>query len=83
MDTNIPFVELTIKYKGKYLAAVLTDDEDYYNDISIKASHVYKPFGLKQKNWIFNEVFSRQYWSDPEQIKERINRMIARNIEEE
>lgn len=82
MDHTLPFVDLALKYKGKYLAALLTDDDQYHQDISIKASHVYRPFTLKQKNWTFNLISSRQFWMDPEHVRERINRMISRSIDE-
>ncbi|UXX80583.1 AAA domain-containing protein [Reichenbachiella carrageenanivorans] len=82
MDHSLPFVDLALKYKGEYLAALLTDDDQYHQDISIKATHVYRPFTLKQKNWTFNLISSRQFWSDPEHVRERINRMISRSIDE-
>lgn len=81
IDHTLPFVDLALKYKDQYLAAIITDDDLYHQDISIKASHVYRPFTLKQKNWTFNMISSRQYWMDASHIKERINRMIARSIE--
>lgn len=81
MDNSMPFVDLTIKHKGKYLAALLTDDNLYHNAISIKASHVYKHYVLKQKNWNFLSLYSRQLWSHPEHVKEQVDRLIGRNIE--
>ncbi|MEP4095341.1 AAA domain-containing protein [Reichenbachiella sp.] len=82
MDHSLPFVDLALKYKDQYLAALITDDDLYHQDISIKASHVYKLFTLKQKNWTFNIISSRQYWIDPKHVKERINRMISRSIKD-
>lgn len=82
IDRHLPYVDLAIKYKEKYLAALITDDDLYHQDISVKASHVYRPFTLRQKNWNFSMVSSRQFWIDPEHVKEIINRMIARSIEE-
>ncbi|WP_420580245.1 AAA domain-containing protein [Reichenbachiella sp.] len=81
LDHTLPFVDLAVKYQDQYLAAIITDDDLYHQDISIKASHVYRPFTLKQKNWTFNMISSRQYWMDKEHVKERINRMITRSIE--
>ncbi|SMD34402.1 Protein of unknown function [Reichenbachiella faecimaris] len=82
MDHTLPYVDIALKYKDQYLAALITDDDLYHHDISIKASHVYRPFTLKQKNWTFNMISSRQYWMDAEHVKERINRMITRAIDE-
>ena len=82
MDHTLPYVDLALKYQDQYLAALLTDDDQYHHDISIKASHVYRPVTLKQKNWNFNMISSRQFWMDPEHVRERINRMISRSIDQ-
>ncbi|MEP2026294.1 MAG: AAA domain-containing protein [Reichenbachiella sp.] len=82
IDHTLPFVDLAIKNKDQYVAALITDDDLYHHDISIKASHVYRPFTLKQKNWKFEMISSRQFWMDSEHIKERINRLITRAIDE-
>jgi hypothetical protein len=81
MDQSISFVDLTLKHKNKYLSAILTDDERYHGDISIKASHVYAPYALKQKNWSFTTIHSRHFWMDRNQVKEQIDRMISRASE--
>ena len=81
IDHNLPFVDLAIKQRDKYLAAIVTDDDLYHQDISTKASHVYRPFTLRQKNWNFSMISSRQFWMDPEHVKERINRLITRSLE--
>lgn len=81
VDHEVPYVDLTIKHKKRYLGALLTDDELFHRAISIKASHVYKHFVLKQKNWNYLMLFSRQFWSHPEHVEEQINRLIGRNIE--
>lgn len=67
---EMPFADLTIKSKGKYLGLILTDDDIYHQSISIKDMHIYTPFTLTAKNWKFIGVFSREYWHDKEAVKE-------------
>ncbi|MGL1887271.1 MAG: AAA domain-containing protein [Reichenbachiella sp.] len=81
ISTSFPFVDLAIYNKKSYLGAVLTDDELYHQTISIKHAYVYKPFTLSQKKWPNTFVYSRQLWLNPEAVRERVNRLIARNLE--
>jgi len=82
ISSSFPFVDLSIRSKDRYLGAVLTDDELYHQTISVKHAHVYKLFTLSEKKWPYTFVYSRQMWSHPDFVDERINRLIARNIEE-
>ena len=71
---EMPFADLTVKSGEKYLGLVLTDDDLYYQSISIKDMHIYTPFTLSAKNWKFVGIHSREYWHDQEAIKERMLR---------
>ncbi len=73
---EMPFADLTIKQKGKYLGLILTDDDLYYQSMSIKDMHIYKPFTLAGKNWKFQGVYSREYWHDQNLVKERLKRFV-------
>lgn len=77
---DLPFADMAIKSNGDYLGLVMTDDLLYQQSISVKESHVYKPFTLSRKNWQFRQFFSREYWHDPEAIKERIVRFIKTSL---
>jgi hypothetical protein len=79
LNHNLPFVDLTVTEKDKYLGAILTDDGIYHQAISIKDSHAYKFFVLNQKNWPNVSFFSRQYWINPDQIIGAIKHMIGRS----
>ncbi len=65
---EMPFADLTVKKGKKYLGLVLTDDDLYYQSISIKDMHVYTPFTLSFKNWKFRAFSSREYWHNKENI---------------
>lgn len=67
---EMPFSDLTVKKGDKYLGLILTDDDLYYQSISIKDMHVYIPFTLSSKNWKFRGILSREYWHDKENVKD-------------
>jgi len=39
-----------------------TDDDLYYNSLSVKDFHVYLPMQLRQKGWQFRQFWSREWW---------------------
>jgi hypothetical protein len=43
---------------------VLTDDDLYFNQISVRHAHADVPQLLQQRHWPFQRVYSRQYWAD-------------------
>ncbi|MCG8307064.1 MAG: AAA domain-containing protein [Cytophagales bacterium] len=71
---EMPFTDLTVKAGEKYLGLILTDDDLYYQSISIKDKHIYTPFTLSAKKWKFVGIHSRDYWHDKEAVKERLIR---------
>ncbi|MBU2915931.1 AAA domain-containing protein [Reichenbachiella agariperforans] len=79
---RFPNIDLTIKGGDDYAGAVLTDDVYYHQSVSVKDAHVYRDFTLRQKKWPFTRVYSRQLWVDSEHVRERVNRLISRNIKE-
>lgn len=76
LTEELPFADLSLKYRGKYKGLLLTDDNRFYESSTIKDNFVYKPFLLESKDWKFRFVHSRTYWQNPHQIKERINRLV-------
>jgi len=68
------WVDLTLTKSGAYLGLVLTDDDLYFQSISVKDSHVYIPLILYEKGWRFQGVFSRQYWMNEQEVLEQLAR---------
>lgn len=62
--TNIPFADLGIASNTPFseITLILTDDNLYYEALSIKESHVYLPLLLVQKGWTFQQFYSRNFW---------------------
>ena len=79
---EMPFADLTVKRKEKYLGLLLTDDDLYYQGVSVKDMHVYTPFTLSGKNWKFRGFSSREYWHDKEEIREQLLK-FAQGCDEE
>ncbi len=62
---NIPFADLVVEDPTGLktnLKLILTDDNLYYEAISVKESHVYLPHLLRQKGWNFSQLYSRNFW---------------------
>lgn len=78
---ELPFADITIKEKNKYLGLIITDDNLYYQSVSMKDAHAYTPFTLSSKNWKFKGIFSREYWIDRNAVHESINRFINNSRE--
>ena len=79
LDESLPFVDLAMKEKGQYRAALFTDDDLYFDSISTKEMHVYKPFTLNAKNWKFMSFTSREYWQNPEGMKSKIQNLFLKS----
>ncbi|MFW5761067.1 MAG: AAA domain-containing protein, partial [Cyclobacteriaceae bacterium] len=78
LSEELPFTDLVVKSKDedKYLGLVLTDDDLYHRSISVKESHVYKHLTMSGKKWPYREFYSREYWHDKNQVKERLIRFV-------
>ena len=78
LHDSLPFADLVIRSNGQYPGLVLTDDDLYHQSISVKDSHVYIPLILESKGWRFVELFSRQYWMNPDEVKEQLERFASK-----
>jgi hypothetical protein len=58
------WMDLAIKSEGKYMEALLTDDQRLYDATSPKEAFVYHPLQLKEKGWPYKFHYSRQNWMD-------------------
>ena len=79
LKETLPFADLTLKKDELYLGLVMTDDDLYHQSISVKDSHVYVPEILQSKGWKFMGVFSREYWMNPENTIEKIERFAVQS----
>ncbi len=77
LEESLPFADLVLRQSKQFLGLILTDDDLYHQSISVKDAHVYLPFILKSKGWRFYEVFSRQYWISPDELKQQLERFAV------
>ena len=83
IQMDMPFADLTVSHPEGYIGLVLTDDDLYFEAPSAKAAHVYTPYKLALKNWKYREVHSRDYWQNPDTIKESLQRFVNLNLIED
>ncbi|MDX5480106.1 MAG: AAA domain-containing protein, partial [Hymenobacteraceae bacterium] len=76
LHQEVPFADLTQAQDGRYTGVVLTDDDLYYSQQSVRHAHADVPRLLRQRHWPFQRVYSRQFWQDKEIVLERL-RSIA------
>ncbi|MFT6036043.1 MAG: hypothetical protein ACI9XJ_001621, partial [Marivirga sp.] len=75
---ELPFADISLKKGKDYLGLLLTDDDLYYSNPSVKDVYAYTPQMLRDKNWPYLRVNSRNFWNDPEEMQERITQFIQR-----
>jgi hypothetical protein len=78
LKEDLPFADLSIYDGEKYLGLVLTDDDIYYQSVSVKDMHVYRPNILTAKNWGYVTFFSRDFWNDPQRVQEKLAGFVTR-----
>lgn len=81
-SNELPFADITLKEDNNYLGVILTDDDLYYQNLSMKDAHAYSRFLLSKKNWKFKSIFSREYWINRADVKESLNRFITHHKSE-
>ncbi len=63
--TELPFADLAVKKHNVYERLILTDDDHFYDSLSVKQTYVYHPLALQQKGWTYERLYSRQFWKKP------------------
>ena len=75
---TLPYADLTLEEKDgtppRYVGLIHTDDDLYYQSTSPKDMHAYRPHLYHEKDWKFKYVYSRQFWNNPEGVKESLQR---------
>jgi superfamily I DNA and/or RNA helicase len=73
---EMPFADLAVKKNNKYTGLILTDDDHYFQGMSMKELHVYNPVHLRGKNWKYKTFFSREYWQNANEVIDLTLRFI-------
>lgn len=75
---ELPYADLTIKQADEYKGLVLTDDELFFDTQSSKEAYSYRPGQFMQKNWPYLQFYSREYWINQKQTREKLQKFIGR-----
>lgn len=78
-NRELPYVDITVKKKDKYVALLVTDDDLYFRSPSTKDAHVYTPYALTKNGWPFKSIFSREWWANKEEVKKELFRFLSQD----
>ncbi|MCC9165982.1 AAA domain-containing protein [Pontibacter harenae] len=73
LQQQVPFADLTLVQGQQYKGVVLTDDDLYYSHLSVRHSHADLPQLLRQRNWPYQKVYTRQFWEDKQRVLQRLD----------
>ncbi len=74
---SLPLYDLTVQAGEFYQGVILTDDELYYQSISIKDRHAYVPTLLEEKNWKYLAIYSRNLWQDSHKFFNEVAKFVT------
>lgn len=74
---SLPLYDLTVQAGEFYQGVILTDDELYYQSISVKDRHAYIPALLEEKNWKYLAIYSRNAWQDPDKFFNEVAKFVT------
>ncbi|WP_187263114.1 AAA domain-containing protein [Pontibacter beigongshangensis] len=72
LQKNLPFADLTVVQQAQYQGLILTDDDLYYSQVSVRQSHADVPRLLQARAWPYQRVYSREYWASPQAVAEKL-----------
>jgi len=75
-ENKLPFFDLTAQKESRMLGVLLTDDNFYYQSLSVKADHALTPQLLELKRWPFLRLYSRNYWQDPDKFFNEVGKFL-------
>jgi hypothetical protein len=78
-EEELPFADLSFKDQGEYKGLLLTDDNLFYDNPSVKDIFAYTPFLLSKMNWPYIQIKSRNFWNDKNELMERVVQFVKRN----
>jgi hypothetical protein len=76
LPRTLPFADVVLKKADKAEGILLTDDSLYFHSLTAKEAHTYTPYLLKQKHWTYTRVYSRNWWTNREQVDHDIRKLM-------
>ncbi|MFY0593628.1 AAA domain-containing protein [Roseivirga sp.] len=79
IETKSPFADVELSKNGQQIGLLFTDDNYFYESLSMKEVCVYRPDHLQEKKWPFRTVHSREFWINKEKIKDNLLKFVELN----
>lgn len=74
---ELPFADISVELESKKVGLILTDDELYRINPSVKDIHASLPHLFEQKKWKHMRTYSRTYWQDRDKFFNEIGKFIS------
>lgn len=74
---ELPFADVSALLGAKHKGLIMTDDELYRQNPSVKDLHASLPAVLENKNWKYLRTYSRNYWQDLDKFFNEIAKFIS------
>ena len=78
LNKTFQFSDLTVEEDDKSRGLIMTDDELFFQALSVKEAFVYYPDLIADKKWPNTRFYSRTFWIDKQSIKERLKIFLNR-----
>jgi hypothetical protein len=78
LDKNLPFADLTLMQGKQYKGLIFTDDELFHGSLSAKQTYAYQVSHLSDKKWESVRFYSREWWMDRDNVKDRVSKFLKR-----
>ncbi|OEK06450.1 AAA domain-containing protein [Roseivirga misakiensis] len=79
VKTETPFADVELVKEDRPIGLLFTDDNHFFESLSMKEVCVYRPNHLTSKNWPFRTVHSREFWINQEKVKDKLSKFIERS----
>ncbi len=74
---ELPFADISASLESGKAGLILTDDELYRQNPSIKDLHAALPQLLEHKKWKYLKVYSRTYWQDSDKFFNEVGKFVS------
>ena len=74
---ELPFADVSALLNGDKAGLILTDDELYRQNPSVKDLHASMPQLLEYKKWKYLRTYSRNYWQDSDKFFNEVAKFVS------
>jgi hypothetical protein len=74
---ELPFADVSASMENSNVGLILTDDELYRQNTSVKDLHASQLQLFEYKNWKYVRTYSRNYWQDKEKFFNEVAKFVS------